>query len=624
MDRVYVGWRYAQAHPDPGPEPRRPRTVVPERATWVDAAQEQQEGEKLLNRPLKFTAAGAGLGALAFLGFGLSGLLPWSFALVGLLACVVIICITGWAIWQGEQAIRIRRRAERARQAREAERLEQRRTEVEDTYLVAQRNWQKRREAYETQHEWHPVTVPTGVDRVDIVGGTVAGWSAAVTMMGSARLAAGSRVTVLDLSEGAVAQDLLSLSVDEPLVWVLPADLPRVDLHTRLSPAALADILSVVVTATEAESTVRDQSIDNSILERIINVLGDEPRIPQITAALRALAQVGDPRDDLRAGLLTDEQLDRISTLFGRTAADRVVLERAWALESQLRKLEALGADPVNLPPARLRVLSLDRRAGVLDNKVLGTYVVTALTHVLRAGPAGGGEWDHTLFLCGAEKLRGDVLDRLIDACETAGAGLVLMYRTIPQHVRERLGRGHAAVGFMRLGNAEDAGIAAAYLGTEPRLLVAEITENAPLAERTDPYSSTVAFARRSRGGHALTDPAGWPAPAPGRRGTALTDGIAAGAWGRSVAGAEVRQRTRELRAERRQLQELPPTAMVFTHGNTVFLVDANPGIMTLPTAQGLEDPTPDAPPVPAPRAPRHAAPRGAAPRPRTPPPLSS
>ncbi len=45
--------------------------------------------------------------------------------------------------------------------------------------------------------------------------------------------------------------------------------------------------------------------------------------------------------------------------------ADQVVIERAWALESQLRKLETLGADAVRLPPARLRVVSMDRQAGV-------------------------------------------------------------------------------------------------------------------------------------------------------------------------------------------------------------------------------------------------------------------
>ncbi|MEO3787021.1 hypothetical protein ABGB12_27165 [Actinocorallia sp. B10E7] len=582
MDRVYVGWRYDQAHPDPGPEPRPPYPYARNAPTWLEEA-EQYQGETLRNRPLKYTAAGAGIGGLLFLVLGFGDLLQWAFALVGLLACLSIIGITGWAIWQGEQAMRIRRRADRQRREHAQARLEQRRAEAEDNYALARRQWEAARTAYENQPEWHPVTVPPGVDRVDIAGGTLAGWAAAVTMMGAAQLEAGSQVTVLDLSEGAVARDLLQLPGEDPLVWVLPADLERLDLGTRLGPSALADVLSLVVGATEAESSVRDTSIDNSILERLIAVLGGTPRIAQITAALRALAQVGDPRDDLKAGLLTEEQLDRITTLFGRGAADKVVLERAWTLESQLRKLEGLGTDAVHLPPAPLRVISLDRRAGVLTNKILATYVTTALTHLLRQTPAHR-PWGRTLFLCGAEKLRGDVLDRLADACETTGTGLVLMYRTIPGHVRERLGRGNSAVGFMRLGNASDAAAAADYLGAEPHLLLAEATEKATPEEPTAPYSSTVAYARRAMGEHALTAPLTSPRPVR----PALIDAISTGPWPGTVAGAAAPQRTRELRPERRQLQDLPPTAMVFTHANTTYLVDANPGIMTLPTAHPL------------------------------------
>lgn len=622
MNRVYVGWRYDQAHPDPGPEPRRPSPPAAERSTWLEDAQ-RYEGETLLNRPLKFTAAGAALGAVLFLTCWLIGWLVWSFALVGLLACMLIIGITGWAIWQGDQAMRIRRRAERARRDREEARLEQHRAQAEDDYALARQKWLQRRTAFENQREWHPVTVPHGVDRVDVAGGTLAGWSAAVTMMGAARLSAGSQVTVLDLSEGAVAADLLRIASDEPLVWVLPADLKRLDLGARLGPAALADVLSLTVSATEAESTVRDMSIDNSILERLITALGGTPRISQIAAGLRALGQVGDPRDDLRAGLLTDDQLDRITTLFGRTAADRVVLERAWTLEAQLRKLEEVGSDPVHLPPARLRVLSLDRRAGVLTNKVLATYVTTALTHMLRQAPAAH-PWGHTLFLCGAEKLRGDVLDRLTDACETTGTGLVLLYRTIPPHVRERIGRGNSAVGFMRLGNADDAAAAAAYLGAEPSLLLAEMTEKATPADPTDPYSSTVAYARRSTGEHALTEPVIRPRTTP----SPLADVIATGTWAKSLTPPDGPQRTRELRPERRQLQDLPPTAMVFSHANAVHLLDANPAIMTLPTAHPLdEEQAPENPSLPAPvprqHVPRHAAPEGTTSRSKPPPPLT-
>lgn len=582
MDRVYVGWRYDQQYPDPGPEPRPPRPYVAGLPTWLEDA-EQYQGETLRNRPLKYTAAGAVLGGLLFLVLGFADLLQWAFALVGVLACLIIIGITGCAIWQGEQAMRIRRRDAEKRREHAQARLEQRRAEAEDSYELARRKWEADRAAYENQREWHPVAVPPGVDRVDIAGGTLAGWAAAVTMMGAAQLEAGSQVTVLDLSEGAVARDLLKLPGEDPLVWVLPDDLKRLDLGARLDPPALADVLSVVVGATDAQTSVRDTSIDNSLLERLIPVLGGSPRIAQITAALRALAQVGDPRDDLRAGLLTEEQLDRLSTLFGRDAADRVVLERAWTLESQLRKLEDLGTDAVPLPPAPLRVISLDRRAGVLTNKILATYVTTALTHLLRQTPVQR-PWGRTLFLCGAEKLRGDVLDRLTDACETSGTGLVLMYRTIPSHVRERLGRGNSAVGFMRLGNASDAAAAADYLGTEPHLVLAEATEKAIPEEPTDPYSSTVAYARRAMGEHALTAPLTAPRP----RRPALIDVISTGPWPRTVAGAQAPQRTRELRPERRQLQDLPPTAMVFTHANDTYLVDANPGIMTLPTAEPL------------------------------------
>ena len=101
-------------------------------------------------------------------------------------------------------------------------------------------------------------------------------------------------------------------------------------------------------------------------------MLGDTASIAQVTAALRVLAQVGDPREDLSAGRLTAASSSALSTLFGRDAADRVVIERAWAIESRLRKLDQLGSATSPLPPSRLRVAWLDRRAGPLGNRVLG------------------------------------------------------------------------------------------------------------------------------------------------------------------------------------------------------------------------------------------------------------
>jgi hypothetical protein len=581
--RVYVGWRYAQVHDDPGPPPKRPTPPESEKVDQEWLASQRQK-ENLFNRPLKMVGVATGVGALLFVVAGATGTLPWAFAIAGLVACAAIAGITGYSMWQSEKALRARMAEENERFQRREEERRRRLEAAHAAHARAYQEWQHRREAFESQHEWYAVTLPEGVTRVDVAGGTLAGWSAAVTMMGAARLAAGSQVTVLDLSEGAVAKELVELGNDQgerPLVWVLPGDLPQLDLTHGLGPEELADVLSLVVSVSEEQSSTRDLSFDNAILERVLGVFGGRAAIPRITAALRALAQVGDPRDDLRSGLITDEELAKITTMFGRGAADRVVIERAWALESQLRKLEKLGSNPTLLPPSRLRVITTDRRAGVLTNRVLGTYVAAALTHVLR-GSKGGAPWAHTLMVCGAEKLRGDVLDRLVDSCEATSTGLVLMYRSIPPHVKERLGRGHAAVGFMRLGNAEDARIAAEQIGAEQSLEIAELTDklgDAVADPENGAYISTV-----SRSLPSVYDGAGTSEEA-------LPDGIGrATAWGQSTSlAADSGKGSRELAVEPQELQQLPPTAMIFTHaepsGRRIVLVDANPGIMTLPTA---------------------------------------
>src|SRR5205823_6040325 len=188
--------------------------------------------------------------------------------------------------------------------------------------------------------------------------GTLAGWSALLTMIAAPRLDAGGEVTVVDLTEGGVAGDLLAAAARSgvaPQVWVLPGDLPLLALGTGLGREATAELLAVTASedgpggggadggGTDGGAGGRgrgDPVSDSAILDRVLGVLPDGARISAVTAALRALAQIGDPRADLRAGLLTAAELDQVAGLYGRGAADRVVLERAWALESRLRLLD--------------------------------------------------------------------------------------------------------------------------------------------------------------------------------------------------------------------------------------------------------------------------------------------
>ncbi|WP_245899103.1 hypothetical protein [Nonomuraea indica] len=586
-DRIYLGWQYILLHPDPGPPPKRP-SPAEEAPTPAgpdpDLVRRERLQQDLLNRPMRIFRRFMLLLTVLLLVPAAAGYLDWSFALLGMVATGGVALICSYALVQGDRAVRYRIQEQQARADRRRQERDRELFRAQEEHAQRYREWQEVKDRHDRQLTWYAVAVPDDVDRIDVAGGTLPGWSALVTLIGATRLYSGGHLTVLDLSEGAIAKDLVELARrggDDPLVWVLPTDLPRLDLGATLKPEAFADVLAHVVSVSEEHRSTRDLSFDNAILERVLEVLGENATISQVTAALRALAQVGDPRDDLKDGLITATQLERIGTLFGRGVSDRVVIERAWALESQLRKLETLGSQAVRLPPARLRVVSMDRQAGVFGNRVLGTYVATALTHILRQSPASDRPWYHTIIVAGADKLRGDVLDRLMDACETSRTGLVLTYRSLTPTVRERLGRGHAAVAFMRLGNAEDARVASEHVGTEHRLELAQLTETISdsLTGLDGAYTSTIAQVdgKAEGAGEGATD---------------LAEDITESTeWGRTAdkigEKERVLQRSREFLVEPHQLQQLPTTSVIVTdataQGRRVRLADANPAILTFP-----------------------------------------
>ena len=625
--RIYLGWQYAPRYGDPGPPPRRPVPAGPERVNpgWLAA---QRREENRLSRRARGSAGACLALAGGVIVLGWAGVLNPALTAVGVAAFGALAAAGVAGVWRGRRSLRADiaaeiRRVAAARAAGESELFA-----AQEDHARRFRDWQGRERAFAGQPVWYPVALPGEIDRVDLIGGTLAGWSALLTMLAVPRLAAGDEITVLDLSEGAVARDLVTLAASvriDPLVWVLPADLPRFDLGVGLPASVLADVLGTSVTAGQADAGGRDPARDHALLERLLEVLGDGARIAQVTAGLRALGQVGDPREDIRDGRLTASQLDRITGLFGRGAADRVVIERAWAIEARLRVLDRLGCDPAPMPRSKLRVVALDRGGGMFGNDVIGTYVTVALTCLLRhASP--GRPWRHTICVAGAEKLSGDVLDRLTSACETTKTGLVLAYRAVPPPVRERLGRGNAALVVMRLGNAEDAKVAAEQIGTQHRFVLSQFTDTvgASVTDTAgDSYTSTVGTADswaasvsrsetsgRSRGrGRSSTGAAPFaPRTAASNRetsesqATSDSDSISAGintstSWGASTSRAIGRsealgttaQRSREFLVEAHELQQLPPSAAIVSYasraGRQVVLADTNPAILTLPTA---------------------------------------
>jgi hypothetical protein len=643
-DRVYLGWQYALVHPHPGPAPRRPTPPAREQLNpgWVAA---QRREQRRLDRPLE-VLLGAGVVLAAGLGtLGVLGLLNPGLTAVGMLAGLAGAVLAAREIRRSEQLMRTRVAGERSRVAKIAALQEARLFEWQARHAEQTRDWQTRRTAYEQQKHWYAVSLGSDVDRIDVAGGTLSGWSAMLTMIGLPRLQAGGEVTVLDLTDGPVAHDLLAVADRaglDPLVWVLLGDLPRLDLGTGLEPAALADLLTQVASSPPDSAggaggglgggpgggpgghSVGTQFRDHAILDRVLGLLGPGASVAQVTAALRVLGDIGDPREDAARGRLTTRQIDQLTTMFGRSA-DQAVAERAGALEAQLRILDGVGTGPAPAAGSPLRVVALGPEAGVTGHPVLSRYLVAGLTQLLRqAGP--GTPWRHTVFLLGAEQLPGELLDRLADACETTGTGLVLAYRSIPAPVRDRLGRGNAALVFMRLGNAAEAKAASEQIGTEHRFVLAQLTDTVgtSVGDTTGgSYTSTLgtsgAWSRsssvsrtsgrsRSRGSSRSSflplDPGSRSRGGDTSESSALTesDSITTGvsestAWGistsQAVTGSDSQartvQRSREFLVEQHELQQLPPSAMIVTYagpgGRQVVVADANPGIFGLPTA---------------------------------------
>jgi len=501
------------------------------------------------------------------------------------------------------------------------------------------RAWQRRRAVFDRQPSWFAVGLPGGIDRVDVAGGTLAGWSALVTTIAAPLLNAGGEVSVVDLAEAAVAGELIGLARRaglRPLVWALPGDLPALDLGAGLDASALADVLTLAAAAAAERpgsqaggSVAADAAADCALLERVLGALGPDPGMASVTAALRILGDVGDPRADVDSGLLTAGQLQQIGRLFRHGAAERTVLERAFVLESRLRALDPLGTGEPPAPhtPTRLRVAALDRRAGVISNRILGTYVVAVLTHMLRQAEPGR-PWAHVICLLGAERLGGDVLDRLADACEATRTGLVLAFRSMSVSVRERLGRGNAAIAFMRLGNGDEARAASELIGTEHRFVVGQLTDMVGTSV-TDTWGASYTSTVGTSGSIADSVTAagssgGSRGRGRGRQGfgpfgdfnasssrdsnyslsvsgsVSLTEGIhSSTSWGISMSRAlgenasvsRTAQRSRELLVEPDELQRLPPSAMIVSYpspdGRIVTLADANPALMTLTTGHG-------------------------------------
>ncbi|GAB3439453.1 hypothetical protein GCM10027570_03780 [Streptomonospora sediminis] len=622
---TYLGWRYEVPVPDPGPPPHRPAPgdqirISPE---WLAA---QRADEARTNRPLYIALAVLAVLALLCVLLWPLRVLPGLLALGGFLACAVVALPVGVALLQGRRVMRERLGAEERRLAAERSARDRDLRERQEEHARAYAQWQTRKRVYESQPRWYSVRPPDGTHTVVVAGGGDAGWSALLTTVGASLLRIGGDLTVVDLSGRGAAAELTSLvkrSAVIPRVWVLPADLQRMNLGTNLGAGQRARILASLACASDAKA---DIDADETLLLRLFEVLGPEISIAGLIGGLRALSTpAGDPGGD------TDPALQQVSTeqrgeLRARCGGDRAVRERAWELEQHLAPFEGVGRRAAEEPYAQIKVIATDRTLGDVAARAYGTYTVAALSELLelRATRAEtpGRAWQHTVVVAGAEMLPAHELERLGETASFAGAGLVLLFREVAEDAAHWLtGEGRfpvvmrqpTAAAAARVlpvlfqnGGAQPGGGTASGRRRAPALRLHRLTEVIGEA-----LSDSVADGYVTDSAEDVTGPVSMRNAAASLAPLDLVRHMrTATTWGRTTAQAagidggtgsgEPSGPSRSSgspaqggpadtlsghRADVHGLRTLPPTAMVLPGPDGPVPADANPGILTLPTA---------------------------------------
>jgi hypothetical protein len=445
----------------------------------------------------------------------------------------------------------------------------------------SRRQWhdQQQQQAVDARPEWTAAAPSPGTRRVDIIGGTMYGWEAVLTVFGGSLLATRGRMVLADFTGEALSGELIRLaettgrSVRELL---LPEQLAEFDLVAGLEPAELVDGLVEAMYGDTPEGSRAERSQDAHLLTEVTAVLAPRLSMARLLAALRLLA--GRPSPSPSA--LSPAEQEELRSL-------RPDLARVRRIESFLHPLEAMGSQPGEDGIADLTCLVAGGSGGQAQNELLKDLTVQWLgRQVRREDPPIG-----SLVLLGADEVHHRALERLSTLCERRGIRLVLFFAHLRADSLRTIGGGEVAL--MRLGNHQEAQQAAEFVGRGHKFVLSRLTRSLGGEEThtlADTYgeSETKGGERGSRlsGRHLRrftssnwSKTRNWSQTESTAQGTNWSDGAAA-------------DRVYEYVVEPRVLQDLPEYAMVLVKsegtGSVVQAVEVDPAIVTLPRVSML------------------------------------
>ncbi|MEU5692780.1 hypothetical protein [Actinosynnema sp. NPDC020468] len=457
---------------------------------------------------------------------------------------------------------------------------------------------------------WHPLQLRSGPSRVDVFGGTAEGWTSLLATLGCSLVQSGAKLTVVDFSEQYVASALAGLLYERGhrITQVeLPSHGDRHGVLAGLEADELADVLAQAVhTMRRSHDHVDLRALDTDLLEAVARRLTGGPTFRRIVAGLEVLRRTYDIGSD--ETLSTAEITSLTSAVDTIGQGDRVQQELQFLTSTLglLAKDEIAGPDAAPLgglwESEGLTVVTTShtqsRRKDFLDR-----VVFHRLLHDLR--DRRGGE-DGVLFVVGADEIGLEGLEALAKHCERAGLRLILLLERLRGDLKELLGSADSAAILMRLGNAQDAGAAAEFIGRGHKFVLSQITAQVGTAvskgttdtDGTSEGTSVTEGVSTTKGRSWNKDVASWFAQSVGgsdstTKSTSFTESLTRN-WSTSVTESTTESvnhgttqaRVYEFAVEPTTVQSLPVTAFVLVEnppsGRRVVIGDCNPGITLL------------------------------------------
>ncbi|MFD7757235.1 hypothetical protein [Streptomyces sp. NPDC059757] len=486
-----LGWVYRNPEtlrrPFPEPEPQRqPVPVAYEnRATAARIAHE--------DRKQSVTKIGGGIALacflLSFMGGG---------SLAGLAVIVAVVCMALVA-HAGQSA------------GTAARDLENKRTELERHFQHAWQAWCERGRQHTLAQDqwmrnldaWGALPVVSGTRRLDIFGGSQRSREGLLTVFGTSTLQQ-QPLIVIDLTQALVCQELSALAelASVPVdVQLLPSGMADSSILSDLTSQELVNSLVEAIYADGSEAGRAARAVDTMILNQLCGALGDDITPARLGAGLRAL--MGEI-DDTKA--LTRTERNRIADdLLGDKNKDQL-RDSLVRLASFLHPLERLGVERARRRPGYLTCIALDFTTGSAGTELLADLAVQSVTRRLASFqetiPA-------VVVALGEQGVQRRCLEQLASVCERRGAQLTVLHPHLREGSVEMIGGG--TVGFMRLGNHQEAGVAADFLGRRHSFVLHSLTNTEGTAVNTSvarTFGSSVS--KGTTYSHSVTEGSNW------------------------------------------------------------------------------------------------------------------